>query len=133
MGTYVAERVVKLMTRKGIHVVDSNILVLGLSFKENCPDLRNTGVIDIIEALRSYNARIDVHDPWVSKDEAKEEYGLALIERPRERHYDAVILAVGHDDFKRLGAEGLRRFGLERSILFDVKAVFSLAESDGRL
>ncbi len=133
MGTYVAERVVKLMTRKGIHVVDSNILVLGLSFKENCPDLRNTGVIDIIEALRSYNAHIDVHDPWVSKDEAREEYGLALIDQPNQRHYDAVILAVGHDDFKRLGAEGLRRFGLERSILFDVKAVFSLAESDGRL
>jgi len=133
MGTYVAERVIKLMTKKGLHVVGSKILVLGLSFKENCPDLRNTGVVDIIEELTSYNAHVDVYDPWVSKEEALEEYGLSLIDRPAEGGYDAMILAVGHDDFKQAGAEGVRRFGRPGSVLFDVKSLFPLDAADGRL
>ena len=133
MGVYVAERVIKLMTRKGLHVVGSNILVLGLSFKENCPDLRNTGVIDVIRELESYNARVDAYDPWVSKEEALEEYGLTMIDRPADGHYDAIVLAVGHDDFKESGAEGVRRFGRPGSVLFDVKSLFPLEVSDGRL
>ncbi len=133
MGPYVAERVIKLMTRKGLHVVGSKILMLGLSFKENCPDLRNTGVVDIIGELTSYNAEVDVYDPWVSKEEAFEEYGLDLIDQPEEGRYDAVVLAVGHDDFEKAGAEGVRRFGRPGSVLFDVKSLFPLEVSDGRL
>jgi UDP-N-acetyl-D-galactosamine dehydrogenase len=133
MGAYVAERVIKLMTRKEIHVVGSNILVLGLSFKENCPDLRNTGVIDIVRELQGYNATVDVYDPWVSKEEALDEYGLTLIDEPVQGHYDGIVLAVGHEDFQKLGAEGVRRFGRAGSILFDVKSVFPLTGSDERL
>ena len=133
MGSYVAERVIKLMTRKGLHVVGANILMLGLSFKENCPDLRNTGVVDIIEELQGYNANVEVHDPWVSSEEAKEEYGLTLVDQPEEGRYDAIVLAVGHDEFEKAGAEGLRRFGRSGSVLFDVKSLFPLEVSDGRL
>ncbi|MDH3663312.1 MAG: nucleotide sugar dehydrogenase, partial [Alphaproteobacteria bacterium] len=133
MGARVAERVIKLMTRRGLHVVGANILMLGLSFKENCPDLRNTGVVDIIEELKCYNATVDVHDPWVSKEEAFEEYGLTLIDQPEDGHYDALILAVGHDVFRKAGAEGVRRFGRPESVLFDVKSLFPLEVSDGRL
>ena len=133
MGAHVAERVIKLMTRKGLHVVGADILVLGLAFKANCPDLRNTGVVDIIDELKSYNARIHVHDPWVSKEAAREEYSLELIDRPQEARYDAVILAVGHDDFEKAGGEGVRRFGRSGSVLFDVPSLFPLEVSDGRL
>ena len=133
MGTYVAERVIKLMTKKGLHVVGSKILVLGLSFKENCPDLRNTGVVDIIEELVSYNAGVDVYDPWVSKEKAREEYGLALIDRPEEGAYDAIVLAVGHEDFSQAGVDGVRRFGCPGAVLFDVKSLFSGDGVDGRL
>lgn len=133
MGAYVAERVIKLMTRKEIHVVGSNILVLGLSFKENCPDLRNTGVIDIVRELQGYHAGIDVYDPWVSKEEALEEYGLTLIDEPALGQYDGIVLAVGHEDFQKLGVEGVRRFGREKSVLFDVKSMFPLNSSDERL
>ena len=133
MGAYVAERVIKLMTRKEIHVVGSNILILGLSFKENCPDLRNTGVIDIVRELQVYNANVEVYDPWVSKEEALEEYGLTLIDEPAVDHYDGIVLAVGHEDFQKLGAEGIRRLGRNGSILFDVKSVFPLTSSDERL
>lgn len=133
MGAYVAERVIKLMARKGLHIVGSNILILGLSFKEDCPDLRNTGVIDIIRELRSYHAHIDVFDPWVSKEEALEEYGLSLIDRPEPGHYDAVILAVAHKAFNHDGAEGIRAFGRPGAVLFDVKSVLPIEASDGRL
>ncbi|MGI9491342.1 MAG: nucleotide sugar dehydrogenase [Geminicoccaceae bacterium] len=133
MGAYVAERVVKLMTRKGLHVVGSKILILGLSFKENCPDLRNTGVVDIVRELTSYNAQIHVYDPLVSKDEARQEYGLKMIDQPETGYYDSVVLAVAHDAFQERGASGLRRFGREGAILFDVKSLFALDESDGRL
>ncbi len=133
MGTFIAESVVKLMTKKGLNVVGANILVLGLSFKENCPDIRNTGVIDIISELHGYNAGVDVYDPWVSKEEAAEEYGLELIDQPEKGRYDAMILAVSHDDFKRLGAERIREFGRDQAVMFDVKAVFDIHESDARL
>lgn len=133
MGAYVAERVIKLMTRKELHVVGSKILVLGLSFKENCPDLRNTGVIDIIRELQVYNAHVDVYDPWVSKEEALEEYDLKLIDKPVPDHYDGIILAVGHEDFQRLGTEGIRQLGKANSVLFDVKSGLPLGAADERL
>ena len=133
MGTFIAESVVKLMTRKGLNVVGANILVLGLSFKENCPDIRNTGVIDIVRELHGYNADVDVYDPWVPKAAAAEEYGLQLIDQPEAGRYDAMILAVSHDDFKQLGAERIRAFGRDQAVLFDVKAVFDISESDARL
>ena len=102
MGGYVAGRVVKLMTKKRIHVVDSNILILGLTFKENCPDLRNTRVTDIIRELKTYNASVDVYDPWVNPAEAKHEYGITPVSKPVEGKYDAVILAVAHHQFREL-------------------------------
>lgn len=133
MGTFIAERVVKLMTKKGLNVVGADILVLGLSFKENCPDIRNTGVIDIISELKGYNANVDVYDPWVSMQEAKQEYDLALIDKPEKGRYDGIILAVGHDTFKELGPSRIRDFGRGQAVLFDVKALFAVDESDARL
>ncbi len=133
MGAYVAERVLKLMTRKYLQVAGSRILVLGLAFKENCPDLRNTRVIDVIEELRSYHAEVDVHDPWVDPEEAREEYGIELIEQPPAGAYDAVVLAVAHDRFRELGIEGVRAFGKPEAVVFDVKYLFPADQVDGRL
>jgi len=133
MGAHVVERVVKLMTQRRIHVVDSKILILGLAFKENCPDLRNTRVVDIIDELNGYHANIDVYDPWVNAEEAMEEYGIKLVESPTAGDYDAIILAVGHNQFKTLGSEGIRAFGKENSVLFDVKYLLPKDEVDARL
>ena len=134
MGGYVADQVIKLMVRKGINPVRARVLVLGLAFKENCPDLRNTRVVDIVHALEGYNASVDVHDPWVDAAEAQHEYGLTPIEAPEQGAYDAIVLAVGHDQFRALGGEGVRAFGkAEASILYDVKYVLSRDAVDGRL
>ncbi len=133
MGSHVVERVVKLMTQRRIHVVDSKILILGLAFKENCPDLRNTRVVDIIDELNGYHAKIDVYDPWVSPEEANEEYGIKLVEAPASGVYDAIILAVGHNQFKELGSEGIRAFGKENTVLFDVKYALPKDSVDARL
>ncbi len=133
MGAYVAERVLKLMTRKYLQVAGSRILVLGLAFKENCPDLRNTRVIDVIEELRSYHAEVDVHDPWVDPDEARKEYGIELIEQPPAGTYDAIVLAVAHDRFRELGIEGIRALGKPEAVVFDVKYLFPADQVDGRL
>ncbi|HHH46285.1 MAG TPA: Vi polysaccharide biosynthesis UDP-N-acetylglucosamine C-6 dehydrogenase TviB [Thiotrichales bacterium] len=133
MGAYVAERVLKLMTRKYLQVAGSRILVLGLAFKENCPDLRNTRVIDVIEELRSYHAEVDVHDPWVDPDEARKEYGIELIDKPPAGTYDAIVLAVAHDRFRELGIEGIRSFGKPEAVVFDVKYLFPADQVDGRL
>ena len=133
MGAHVAEQVIKLMVRKGINPVGARILVLGLAFKENCPDLRNTRVVDIIHALQGYNARVDIHDPWVDAEEARHEYALDLIDAPEPARYDAVIVAVGHDEFHALGADGIRAFGKAGSVLYDVKYVLPRDAVDGRL
>ncbi|EGG99497.1 UDP-glucose dehydrogenase [gamma proteobacterium IMCC2047] len=133
MGAHVVDRVIKLMTQRRIHVVDSKILILGLAFKENCPDLRNTRVVDIIEELDGYHATVDVYDPWVDAEEAKEEYGIDLLESPAAGNYDAIILAVGHKQFKDLGGNGVRAFGKENSVLFDVKYTLPKDEVDARL
>ena len=133
IGAYVAERVVKLMTQRRIPVVDANILVMGLTFKENCPDLRNTRVTDIISEFISYNAKVDVFDPWVKPEQAKYEYNIDLIGTPRQGYYDAIILAVAHRQFNAMGIEGIRALGKPDSVLFDVKYLFPASAVDGRL
>lgn len=134
MARHVADSTVKLMLRKGKPVLHSKVLVMGLTFKENCPDLRNTKVIDIINSLREYNCEVDVYDPWVDLEEAVEEYGLRCIsELPSAGHYAAVILAVGHSQFLELGAAGIRELGEPGAVLFDVKGLFSLGDADCRL
>ena len=133
MGAYVAEQVVKLMVRKSINPVDARVLVFGLAFKENCPDLRNTRVIDMVHALRGYNARVDVYDPWVAAAEAEHEYRLTTIQQPQQAAYDAVIVAVGHQQFRELGAAGIRALGKPQSVIYDVKYVLPRDAVDGRL
>ena len=133
MGPYVAESVVKQMTQNKIHTVDSNILILGFTFKENCPDVRNTRVIDIIQEFQSYHANVDVYDPWVDPDEAKEEYGISPISKLNANTYDAIIVAVAHKEFIDMGVNEIRSFGKENHILFDVKHVFPKEDVDSRL
>ncbi len=133
MGAYVAERVVKLLTQRRIHVVGANILVMGLAFKENCPDLRNTRVVDMIEEFAAYHAKVDVYDPWVDPEEARREYGIDPIAEPAQGSYDAVILAVGHHQFQQMGAGGIRALGKPGHVLFDVKYVLPKELVDARL
>ena len=133
MGGYVVDRVVKLMTRKKLHVVDANVLILGLAFKENCPDIRNTRVVDLVRELENYHANVDVYDPWVDAEEAEREYGLRPIAAPEQGHYDAVILAVAHNQFKALGLEGIRALGKSNSVIFDVKHVLPQNDVTERL
>ncbi|WP_299342953.1 nucleotide sugar dehydrogenase [uncultured Pseudoxanthomonas sp.] len=121
MGSHVARRVAKLMARQNLPTAGARVLVLGLAFKENCPDVRNTRVVDIVAELRSYNAQVDVHDPWVSAAEAKHEYGLDLVAEPQAGQYDAVILAVAHREFTERGGDGVRALGKPGAVVFDVK------------
>ena len=131
MGEYVAQRLVKLMNRKRIHVSQSNILILGLTFKENCPDIRNTRVIDIIDELRSYSAAVDVYDPWADPQEALEEYGVQLVPELKQCYYDAVIIAVAHNAFLHLlGEERIRELCKPESVIFDVKYVLPKGSAD---
>ena len=134
MGEYVADRVARLMMQGGSPVVGSRILVMGLTFKENCPDIRNTKVTDVIRSLKSFNADVDVWDPWVDRDEAQREYGLDLLAAPPAAGtYDAGLLAVGHDTFTEMGVETIRGLGREGAVFFDVKGVFERHESSGRI
>jgi UDP-N-acetyl-D-galactosamine dehydrogenase len=133
MGEYIAGQVVRLMVRKGINPVHARILLLGLAFKENCPDLRNTRVVDIVQALRGYSTEVDVYDPWVDAAEAQHEYGLELVDAPAVGAYDAIIVAVGHRQFAALGSAGIRALGKPSSVLYDVKYVLPRGEVDGRL
>ena len=133
MSSYVANQVTKLMTKKRIHVVNANILIMGLTFKENCPDLRNTKVIDLVAEFSSFNCNIDVYDPWVDKEEVEDKYDISIINEPVEGSYDAVILAVAHDEFVEAGAEQIRKYGKDNHVLYDVKYMLSSSEADGRL
>jgi len=133
MGAHVAQRVVKLMQQRGLRTSGAKVLMLGLAFKENCPDLRNTRVTDIIDELRTYSIDVDVHDPWVSPAQASHEYGIAPVAEPRPGHYDAVILAVAHREFVALGADGVRAFGKPDAVLFDVKRALPRDRVDGCL
>jgi len=134
MASHVADETVKLMLRKNLPVLGSKVLVLGLTFKENCPDLRNTKVVDIIKALQGYNTQVDVYDPWINVIEAAHEYGLqCLSELPYPGQYAAIILAVGHHQFVALGEQGVKALGQPGAVLFDVKSIFPLGAADGRL
>lgn len=134
MATHVADETIKLMLRKGFHVLNSKVLILGLTFKENCPDVRNTKVVDIVEALRGYSAQVDVYDPWISLIDAEQEYGLhCLAEVPRLGEYAAIVLAVGHKQFVDLGAAGIKAWGQPECVIFDVKGILPLGTADGRL
>ena len=133
MGEYVVSQLIKKMLKKRIHVEGANVLVMGLTFKENCPDLRNTKIVDIVSELKEYNINVDITDPWCSNEEAQHEYGLSLVENVQENHYDAIILAVGHNQFKELGAEKIRSYGKQKHVLYDLKYLLKQSESDLRL
>ena len=133
MGAHVAERVVKMMTRRRIQVVDAKILVLGLTFKENCPDIRNTRAIDIVRELRGFHAQVDVYDPWANPEETHHEYGVTPIGSLQPGAYDAVILAVGHHQFRDMGTAQIRALGKPTHVLFDVKGLLPADQVDDRL
>ncbi len=133
MGAYVAGPVVTLMIQRAIPVAGARVLVLGLAFKEDCPDLRNTRVVDIVAELRSFSAEVDVHDPWVSAEEAQHEYGITPVAELQAGHYDAVIIAVGHRQFRELGADGLRALCRGEPVVYDVKYVLPAGEATARL
>ena len=133
MSLYIASRIIKLMLARGMHPKDSRVLVLGLAFKENCPDVRNTKVIDIVNELKSFGAAVDVHDPWVNATEASSEYDVDLVTAPDKDAYDVVVLAVAHDEFREMGAQGLRQYGKSGAVLYDVKYLLPAEQSDERL
>ncbi|MFW2056741.1 Vi polysaccharide biosynthesis UDP-N-acetylglucosamine C-6 dehydrogenase TviB [Acinetobacter haemolyticus] len=133
MGAYVVTQLVKGMIKKKIQVEGAKVLILGLSFKENCPDIRNTKIIDIVTELKEYQTQVDVYDPWVDRAEAEHEYGITPVQSVEDNTYDAVILAVAHEQFKKMGAAAIRALGKNNHVLYDLKYVLSQAESDIRL
>ena len=133
MGEYVASEVVKLMARHQLPIHQSRVLVLGFTFKENCPDLRNTKVVDVVRALQSFGVEVDVHDPWVDSEEAAREYGITPIASPQHAQYDGVVLAVAHQKFLELGGKALRELGHDRAVVYDVKNVLDRCWVDGHL
>ncbi|WP_151671416.1 Vi polysaccharide biosynthesis UDP-N-acetylglucosamine C-6 dehydrogenase TviB [Nitrincola schmidtii] len=133
MGAYVADELVKGMLRKRIHVSGSRILIMGFTFKENCPDLRNTRITDILHTLSGYGANIDVYDPWASVEEAQAEYQITPIQYPEDGTYDAILLAVAHDEFKSLGADVIHAWGKDPHLLYDIKYVLPADQVDMRL
>ncbi|KXK48609.1 nucleotide sugar dehydrogenase, partial [Nitrosomonas europaea] len=133
MGTYVVAQLVKAMTKKRIQVEGARVLVMGLAFKENCPDLRNTRIVDIVAELKDYNCVVDVYDPWVSLQEAQHEYGITPIGTPKPGSYDAIILAVAHHQFKDMGASAIRALGKPDAVLYDLKYVLDPQGVDLRL
>ena len=134
MASHVADEVVKLMLRKNLPVLNSKVLVLGLTFKENCPDVRNTKVVDIVRTLQGYNVQVDVYDPWIDVEQASHEYGLECLQQsPSSGQYAAIVLAVGHHQFVTLGEVGIKSLGQPGAVLFDVKSILPLGAADGRL
>jgi UDP-N-acetyl-D-galactosamine dehydrogenase len=133
MGAYVANQLIKAMIKRGIQIEDSRVLVMGLTFKENCPDLRNTRVVDIVAELQDYHCVVDVYDPWVSVDEAKLEYDISPTLQPDQAAYDGIILAVAHHQFRSMGVEAIRGFGRSSHVLYDLKYLFTSTATDLRL
>lgn len=133
MSGYIVGQLIKQMIRRRIQVENASVLVMGLTFKENCPDLRNTKVVDSINKLKDYNMKVDVYDPWVSPEGAQHEYGITPVRAPEPGAYDAIVIAVAHREFKEMGIDGLRRFGKEKHVLFDLKYVLPKSQSDMRL
>ncbi len=133
MGAYIASQLVKNMTKRRIHVQGSRVLMLGVTFKENCPDLRNTKVADIVNELRQYDVGVDIHDPWADPAEARHEYGYELIAQPQAGIYDGIVLAVAHEQFVKMGAAVIRKLGKPEHVLYDLKHVLPLEAADIRL
>ena len=133
MGRYVVSELVKVMLNRRLHVNGARVLVMGLTFKENCPDIRNTKVVDIIEELNSYGVITDVFDPWVNAAEAEHEYGITPIQQPQQGDYDAIILAVAHEQFRALGAEGIKALAKPEHVIYDLKYVLDAEDADIRL
>ena len=133
MSLYVASRIIKLMLSKGQQPQSSRVLMLGFTFKENCPDFRNTKVLDIVNELKTYGASVDIFDPWVDVAEAQQEYGIELTEDPRPGAYDVVVLAVAHEQFREMGEQGIKAYGKPESVFFDIKYLLPLGVADGRL
>ena len=133
MGEYVVTQLVKTMIKKRIQIEGAKVLVLGLSFKENCPDVRNTKVIDILHELQKYNVEIDVHDPWIDTDEAKREYSITPISQPLSKQYDGIIIAVAHEQFIKMGIEKIRALGKDSHVIYDLKYLFTKEDTDIRL
>lgn len=133
MGEYVVSQLVKAMTMRRIHVDQARVLVLGFAFKENCPDLRNTKVVDIVKELEQYNVQVDVFDPWIDPEEADYEYGIKPVAAPQRGCYEAVIIAVAHNQFKEMGVDCVRSFGKPNHVLYDLKYVLRADQSDLRL
>lgn len=133
MGGYIADRLVKKMTQEKINVVDANVLIMGLSFKENCTDLRNTKVVDILNTLNTYHVKVDIYDPWIDPNSAKDQYNISLLEAPEENKYDAIIIAVAHDEFRKMGIKNIRKFTKNSSVIFDIKYLFPITEKLYRL
>jgi UDP-N-acetyl-D-galactosamine dehydrogenase len=133
MGKHVAAQVIKLMIQRGMTIAGARILILGITFKENCPDLRNTRVIDLAREFSDYGAVVDIHDPCADREHAMREYGVELLEQPQAGAYDAIIVAVSHDEFRALGADGLRRLGNGRAVIYDIKGMFPKDAVDARL
>ncbi len=133
MGRYVAGEVVKLMSKKNVRVGGSHILMLGITFKENCPDIRNTRVIDIVDEFKDYGMDVDIYDPWANVAEVQEEYGLTLVSPPQEHYYDAIVLAVGHNEFKKWSEADLIKYAKPTHVVYDVKHLFDRSWVDGRL
>jgi UDP-N-acetyl-D-glucosamine/UDP-N-acetyl-D-galactosamine dehydrogenase len=133
MGSYVVNQVLKLMDKKSIQVDGANILIMGLTFKENCPDLRNTRVVDIVEGFKKSNCNVDVFDPWVDNDEALSMLDIKTINEPTQGKYDAVLLAVAHDVFKELSVDQIKAFGKNNNVIYDIKYLLGINQSDGRL
>ncbi len=133
MGAYVASQLIKAMLQRRIQVNGAKVLVMGLTFKENCPDLRNTRVVDIVRELAAYNVRVDVFDPWVSAEDALREYGVSLIQEPAAAEYEGIVLAVAHDQFRDMGAQTIRAFAREQAVIYDLKYILCADEADLRL
>ena len=133
MSLYVASRIIKLMLSKGQQPQSSRVLMLGFTFKENCPDFRNTKVIDIVNELKTYGASVDIFDPWVDVAEVRQEYDIELTEDPQPGAYDVVVLAVAHDQFREMGEQGIKAYGKPESVFFDIKYLLPMGAADGRL
>src|SRR5882757_4885516 len=133
MGSYIAQRVIQLMVRKRIHIKGARVLILGITFKENCPDVRNSKVVDVVRELERQGARVDIYDPWADARECRHEYGLKLLQTLKSKHYDAAVLAVPHREFRELKVRGVRRLLKKSHVIYDVKHLFPASQVDGRL
>lgn len=133
MGFYIAKQMSNLMIKKGIGLVGANILIMGLTFKENCPDIRNTRVVDLVEEFKKFKSNVDVYDPLADKDDAFNHYKIKLVNFPSQGKYDAILLAVAHNKFKDMSISEIRSFGKKNNIIYDAKYIFKISQTDGRL